>query len=80
MDARWFKGCKTADDKKQRTQELLGYRNAFEHLKEILGSDFLKKEANRDYSDEGWHYRQIAINEYNAVLSDVLKLITIDKD
>lgn len=80
MDARWFKGCKTADEKKQRTQELLGYRNAFDHLREILDSDFKKKEANRDYSDEGWHYRQIAINEYNAVLNDVLKLITLNKD
>lgn len=72
MQVRWTKAGHTKD-------EVLRFRPAFEALKEILETDFKKKEADRDYSP-GWEHRQIAINEYNAVLNDVLKLITIEKE
>jgi hypothetical protein len=72
MQAVWKKAGYT-------TSEVLAFRNAFDALREILESDYLKKEAVRDYSP-GWEFKQIAVNEYNAVLTDVLKLITISKD
>ncbi len=72
MQVRWTKAGHTKE-------EVLRFRPAFEALKEILETDFKKKEADRDYSP-GWEHRQIAINEYNAVLNDVLKLITIEKE
>ena len=78
MDARWLKGKEV--DKDQRRKEVMAYRNAFDDLKEILEQHFKKKPAVRDYSDEGWAYQQIAVNEYNAVLEDVLKLIKLDKE
>lgn len=71
MDSRWLKT--------HTKEEMLGYRNAFDALKEILLTDFVKKEAVRDYSP-GWEYKQIAVNEYNQALSDLIKLITITKD
>ena len=71
MDTRWLRGGLTKE-------EVLSYRNAFDSLKEILERDFVKKEAVRDYSP-GWEFKQISINEYNAVLNDVIKLITVEK-
>lgn len=71
MDHRWLKH--------NTKEEVLAYRNALDSLKEILLSDFLKKEAVRDYSP-GWEYKQIATNEYNQVLQDIIKLITIEKE
>jgi len=72
MDIRWKKAGFTKE-------EVLRFRPALEALSEILVTDFKKKEADRDYSP-GWEHRQIATNEYNAVLNDILKLLTIEKD
>ena len=71
MDIRWLKT--------NSKEEVLGYRNALDALKEILLKDFAKKEAIRDYSP-GWEYKQIAVNEYNQVLEDIIKFITIEKE
>ena len=72
MDSRWRKAGLSKE-------EVLRFKPALEALKDILEVDFKKKEADRDYSP-GWEHRQIAVNEYNAVLNDILKLITIEKD
>ena len=72
MDSRWIKAGHSREDVKR-------FNTALDALKDILESDFKKKEADRDYSP-GWEQRQIAINEYNAVLTDVIKLVTIEKD
>ena len=72
MNVRWSKAGYTKE-------EVDRFRPALEALKEILEADFLKKEAVRDYSP-GWEYKQIAVNEYNSVLSDVIKLLTVEKD
>lgn len=71
MDSRWLK--------RRTKEEVLGYRNALDALKEILEADFKKKEAVRDYSP-GWEYKQIAVNEYNQALDDLIKLITLTKE
>jgi len=72
MNVRWSKAGYTKE-------EVDRFRPALEALKEILETDFLKKEAVRDYSP-GWEYKQIATNEYNAVLGDIIKLLTVEKD
>lgn len=72
MDARWLKNGRTKE-------EVLRYKNAFDTLKEILESEFKKKEAVRDYSP-GWEYKQIAVNEFNQALSDLIKFIDLTKD
>ena len=72
MDSRWSKAGHT----KEEVRRFIPALNA---LKEILETDFQKKESVRDYSP-GWEYKQIAVNEYNAVLQDILKLVTIEKD
>lgn len=72
MDSRWLATGYTRDDVKK-------LRRSMEDLKRVLEAHFVKKEADRDYSP-GWEHRQIAINEYNAVMQDVLKLITIEKE
>ena len=77
MHSAWFKGKK---DKEQRKKEVLGYRNAFDALKEILERDYKKKENVREYSDPQWVHKQMAVNEYNQALDDLLKLITIEKE
>lgn len=77
MKSIWFDGHK---DKEARKQEVMGYRNALDDLKEILTKHYQKKEACRDYEVPNWELRQIAVNEYNQVLKEVLELITITKE
>jgi hypothetical protein len=72
MDSRWIKAGHTRD-------EVKAMRNVLDSLKEILETDFVKKEAVRDYSP-GWEFTQIAVNEYNAAMQDIIKLVTIEKD
>lgn len=71
MDHRWLK--------RNTKEQVLGYRNALDALKEILETDFKKKEAVRDYSP-GWEYKQIAVNEYNQALDDLIKFISVTKE
>jgi hypothetical protein len=76
MQAVWLRGVKDSE-RNQRKQEVLSYRNAFDDLREILEQHYVRKEAVRDYSP-GWEYKQIAVNEYNAVLDDLLNLIDLN--
>jgi hypothetical protein len=76
MQAVWLRGVKDSE-RDQRKQEVLSYRNAFDDLREILEQQYVRKEAVRDYSP-GWEYKQIAVNEYNAVLDDLLNLIDLN--
>ena len=79
MKAVWLKGLKgTAREK--RKQEVLAFRYAFDELRKVLEQEYKKKSSVRDYDTPNWEYRQVAINEYNQVLDDLLKLITIDKE
>ena len=71
MDSRWTKS--------NTKEEILSYRNAFDALKELLEADFRKRESVRDYGP-GWETKQIAVNEYNQVMDDVIKLITLTKE
>lgn len=66
-------------DKEQRLKELSSYKTAFDDLKEILQREYKKKPV-RDYSDPNWSYRQIAVNEYNQVLDDIINLLTLEKE
>ncbi len=77
MQAIWLRGVKDSE-RNQRKQEVLSYRNAFDDLREILEQHYVRKEAVRDYSP-GWEYKQIAVNEYNAVLDDLLNLIDLNQ-
>jgi hypothetical protein len=71
MDSRWIKNGYTKE-------ELLAYRNAFDALKEILDKEITKKSAVRDYAP-GWEHKQIAVNEWNAAIEELTKLITLTK-
>jgi hypothetical protein len=78
MQAVWLRGVKDSE-RERRKQEVLSYRNAFDDLREILEQHYVRKEAVRDYSP-GWEYKQIAVNEYNAVLDDLLNLIDLSSN
>lgn len=76
MQAIWLKGLK-GEERERRKGEVLAYRNAFDDLREILEQHYLKKDAVRDYSP-GWEYKQIANNEYNAAIEELLNLIDLN--
>jgi|TARA_R110000824_G_scaffold125014_1_gene283911 hypothetical protein len=78
MQTVWLRGV-PQEDKDRRRSEVLGYKNAFDDLKEILEREYKKKISVRDYEVPNWEQRQIAANEYNAVLDDILKLINLTK-
>ena len=77
MQAVWLRGVKDSE-RERRKKEILSYRNAFDDLREILEQHYVRKEAVRDYSP-GWEYKQIAVNEYNAVLDDLLNIIDLNQ-
>jgi hypothetical protein len=77
MHSAWFRGTK---DKEARRKEIMGYRNGFDALREILDRDFKKKENVREYGDPQWVHKQMAVNEYNQALEDLLKIITLEKE
>lgn len=79
MKAVWLKGTKNQEEREQREKEVLNYRNAFDDLREVLQKEYRKKEAVRDYTHPNWEYQQVANNEYNAVLDDVLNLINLNQ-
>ena len=79
MQAVWVKGLRGAA-KEARTKEVMGYRNAFDELKEILEKEVKKKASVRDYDVPNWEVRQVAVNEYNQALDDLMKLITLVKE
>lgn len=76
MQAIWLKGLK-GEERERRKGEVLAYRNAFDDLREILEQHYLKRDAVRDYSP-GWEYKQIAVNEYNAAIEELLNLIDLN--
>jgi len=75
----WVKGYKT-EEKEKRKAEVLGYRNAFDDLKRILEQEYKRKDSVRDYEVPNWELRQVSVNEYNQVLDDIFKLITLSKE
>jgi hypothetical protein len=77
MQTIWLKGLK-GEERDRRKGEVLNYRNAFDDLREILEQHYLKRDAVRDYFP-GWEYKQVAVNEYNAVLDDILNLIDLNR-
>lgn len=79
MQSNWIKGLK-GPEKEARIKEVLGYRNAFDALKEILEQEVKKKPSVRDYDVPNWETRQVAVNEYNQAIDDLIKLITLEKE
>jgi|TARA_R110000796_G_C14543814_1_gene433193 hypothetical protein len=77
MHSSWLKGHK---DKEARLKQIQSAGWAFDLLKEILERDFRKKENVREYGDPQWVHKQMAVNEYNQALDDLLKIITLDKE
>lgn len=77
MHSAWLRGFK---DKEARKKQVQGAQWALELLKEVLEVEFKKEQNVRDYSDPQWVHKQIAVNEYNQVLDDVIKLITFNKE
>ena len=75
MQVTWLR-CLKGPDRDRRKVEVMGYRNAFDDLKQIIEQHYLKRDAVRDYSP-GWEYKQVAVNEYNAVIDDILNLIDL---
>lgn len=79
MQLTWVKGLRGAA-KEARFKEVMGFKNAFDELKEILEKEFKKKTSVRDYDVPNWEIRQVAVNEYNQALDDLIKLITLVKE
>lgn len=53
MQAIWFKGCVSSEDKEKRKQEILRHARAYEELTELLQSEFKDLPAP-DFSQAGW--------------------------
>lgn len=74
MHSAWLKGHK---DKEARKEQIKSASWAFDLLAEVLEKEFRRKENVRDYEDPQWVHKQIAVNEYNQALDDLLNLIKI---
>ena len=76
MNSVWLKGYK---DKKAREEQVRSASWAFDLLAEVLDKEYKRKPNVREYNDPQWVHKQIAVNEYNQVIDDILKLIKIDE-
>lgn len=74
MQQYWFKDH---PDKEQRKKQVRTYKPVLDDLKEVIQKNLEKKPCVRNYEEPNWELRQIAVNEYNQVLEDIIKLITI---
>lgn len=79
MDPRWTASARNEDERNRRLEVLRGYKPAFDDLKEMI-ERYRKEPAFRDYNSTNWHLEQIARNEYNAALDDILNLLEITND
>ena len=79
MLATWVKGLR-GEAKEARIKEVLGYQTAFNELKVLLEKEFKKKSCVRDYDVPNWETRQVAVNEYNQAIDDLMKLLTLTKE
>lgn len=70
----WFIGAKTEEERENIRTRLKGYKNTFSELTVLLERR-RKDPAVTDYDTPGWANRQIAVNEYNRALDDLLKLL-----
>ena len=77
MHSAWTKGLK-GEDKNKRIEEIMYYKNAFDDLQDVIEQTLFKKDSVRDYGP-GQAEKQIAVNEYNAALEDILKLIDLNR-
>lgn len=76
MHHAWTKGLK-GDKKEERVAQVTAYKTAFDDLGEVIRATLKKRESDRNYN-EGWANRQIAANEYNAALEDILRIIDLN--
>lgn len=76
MDERWFKGI-SSSKRAERKKEILGYRNAFEAILELLESS--DEIAKVDYDDSNWSHKQADVNGANRKLNEIRKILTIRK-
>lgn len=72
MHSEWFKGFKNREERKE---EVLRYSSAFDALRKLL--EARRKPNSYEYGVD-WQYKQIAVQEYNRALDDILKLIDLE--
>lgn len=65
-------------DSEKRKKQVKTYKPVLDDLKQVLEKEFEKKPAVRDYEAPNWELRQIAVNEWNASLAAVIKLLEVD--
>lgn len=77
MDTLWFRGCKTDEDKENRKKEVEGFKPVLRELDQLIAEYLPKRPSVRNYDSPNWMAEQIAVNEYNAALDRLRKLIEI---
>jgi len=74
MNVNWLAGHK---DKEKRKKQVLTYKPVLDDLISVIEKSVKKKDNVRDYDKPNWELRQIAVNEYNQALSDLIELIKL---
>ena len=74
MKEKWFLGYKTKAEREERRQQVQSFKAAFGELEKLLVKMKVNP-ANRNYSEAGWSHKQIANNERNHTIEEILELI-----
>ena len=74
MKEKWFTGLKTKAERENRRTQFKTYKPAFDELEKLL-IKMKHPSACRNYSEAGWVHKQIAVNERNNTIDEVLDLI-----
>lgn len=77
MNSKWYLGCSTEEDKKERAALILACRESLVVLRKVLEADIASVELTmsdlKAYSNAAWPYLQAdklgSLRAYNAILA-----------
>ena len=83
MKTLWLKGAKTPEAKKERKAIIIGAREGFDVLKEVLQYELSLLEDNslkqEDYNVSNWAYLQADINGSKRTYKKIIDLLSIEE-
>lgn len=76
MQVKWFKDCKTQEDKDKRKNILLGNKESLDILSKICYNIVLdeQKSSQADYDSTSWSHKQAHKNGRIEALQDIIKM------
>lgn len=80
MQVKWFKDCKTDQEKKKRQELVKSYVAVLDILSKICYNSISELESVPDYKNPAWAYEQANLLGQIKVYKEIIKMCNLDKD